>query len=107
MRKLNTLDLLKCATILGKMSNKVVIDETMNKVQVGMTFFSTAMSHAETDIKELMASIAEMTVEEFEKQPITFPLDVIEYLIDEEDMQLFLQRVSNLAKKVSKKPSTK
>lgn len=103
MRKLNTLDLLKVTSMFGKIGKKVEISEGMTEQQIGLTFFASALEHAETELKELLAGVAEMTVEEFEKMPFDYPLDVIEHLIENEDMQGFLQRVKGLIEKLSKK----
>ena len=108
MRELNTKDLMKAVGIAGKISRnakdafRLKEGEEMSSLGVGMTFFGVAMEYAETDFKELLASIAEMTVEEFDKQPFDFPIEVIEHLAETEDLQGFLLRVGNLTKKLSK-----
>lgn len=108
MRKLNTADLMKAVSIAGKISFKAKDSfrlkegEEVSSLGVGMTFFGVAMEYAESEFKELLASIAEMSVEEFDKQPFDFPIEVIEHLAETEDLQGFLQRVGNLTKRLSK-----
>jgi hypothetical protein len=106
MRKLNTYDLFKTATILGKIGTKVRISEDMNPKQLGVTFFASALQYAETDFKNLLANICEMTVEEFDKQPFDYPMEVIEKLIETEDMKSFLERVKSLVGKMQNQPSS-
>jgi hypothetical protein len=97
---------MKCVAIAGKIGFKakealvVKQGEELNSIQVGLAFFSVAMQYAETDFKELLASIAEMSVEEFEQQPFDFPITILEHLAETEDLKSFLERVQTLAKKV-------
>ena len=107
MRKLNASDLLKCTAILGRVGKRLEIDETMNDKQIGISFLASAMEHAETDLKGLLAGIAEISIEDFEKQPFDYPIEVVEFLADNEDLAGFLQRVKSLTIKLSKKSSTK
>lgn len=105
MRELNTLDTLKVATIIGKMGLDAsdVIKEGMTDQQIGIVFFTSALRYAEKDIRDLLASIAEMTPEEFDVQPFDFPLDLIEELTEKEDLKSFLQKAQKLAQKMQKK----
>ena len=112
MRNLNTADLLKTVTIAGKIgfkakdAFKVKEGEEVSSLGIGMTFFSVAMEYAEKDLKELLASIAEMSVEEFDKMPFDYSLEVIEHIAETEDLAGFLQRVTHLTRKLSKKSPT-
>ena len=112
MRALNTSDLMKAVAIAGKIglkakdSLKTQEGEQMSSLAIGMTFFSVAAEHAEKDLKAFLAGIAEMSIEEFDKQPFDFPIAVIEHLAETEDLQGFLQRVTTLMKKLSRKPLT-
>ena len=107
MRKLNTLDLIKTSTLLGKIGKDVEVTEGMSNAQIGLALFSSAMRHAETDVKELLASIAEMPVSEFEKMPFDYPIQLIEEIAEQEDLNGFLQRVRGLQNKLAKKQLTK
>jgi hypothetical protein len=40
-----------------------------------------------------------MSIEDFEKQPFDFPITVVEWLFDNEDMKSFFQRVKALTQK--------
>lgn len=106
MRKLNTYDLFKTATIVGKIGTNLRISEGMTPQQLGITFFGGALQYAETDFKSLLANICEMSVEDFDKMPFDYPLEVIETLINTEDMKSFLERVKSLAEKMQQSSST-
>jgi hypothetical protein len=102
MRRLNTSDLIKTATLLGKIGKQVQITEEMSTAQIGITLFSTVMQYAESDLKSLLAGIAEMDVEEFEQMPFDYPLEVIEQLAETEDLNRFFDRVKTLQRKLSR-----
>lgn len=109
MRKLNTLDLMKCVSIGGRIAKKVKdsinIEEgkELNSTQLGISFFAHAMEHAENDLIDLLSSIAEMDRKEFEQMPLGYSLDLIEEIAEKEDLQGFLQRVITLVKKLFQK----
>ena len=105
MRELNTLDTLKVATIIGKMGMDAseFFKAEMNEQQTGLLFITSALKHAEGDIRELLASIAEMTPEEFDKMPFDYPIDLIDELTDKEDLKSFLQKAQKLAQKMRNK----
>lgn len=109
MRPLNTMDTMKCVSIAGKIGIKAKelltrqAGQELTSLEIGLSFFSVAMQYAESDFKELLASIAEMSIEEFEQQPFDYPLTVLEHLAETEDLQSFFQRVQTLARKISKK----
>lgn len=103
MRKLNTLDLIKASTLLGKIGKNIEIPEGASNAQVGVILFSNIMQHAETDFKTWLADIAGMSVEEFEQMPFDYPLEVIEQIAEQEDLNGFLQRVKGLQSKLAKK----
>jgi hypothetical protein len=102
MRDLNTMDTLKVATIIGKMGMSAgeLLKENMNDQQIGLIFFTSALQYAEKDIRDLLASISEMTPDEFDKQPFDYPLDLIEQLSEKEDIQLFFEKAQKLAQKM-------
>lgn len=109
MRALNTADLMKAVTIAGKISHKIKDQlnteesEKLSSLQIGMAVIGAAMQYAETEFTELLASIAEMNIEEFKKQPFDYPIQVIEELAEKEDLADFLQRVTSLRKRLSKR----
>lgn len=112
MRALNTSDLMKAVAIAGKIgmkakdAMKLKEGEQMDNAAIGITYFSVAAEHAEKDVKAFLAGIAEMSIEEFDKMPFDYSLEVIEHLTDTEDLAGFLQRVGSLMKRISKKPLT-
>jgi hypothetical protein len=103
MRKLNTSDLMTVVSIFGKVGTQLKTDENMTNAQVGIQFMATAAQYAEDDLTKLLASVSEMSIEEFKKMPIDYPLEVIEYLSEEEDLQTFFKRVKGLTEKLFKK----
>jgi hypothetical protein len=102
MRQLNTLDLIKGSSLLGKIGKNVEIPEGASSAQVGIALFSAVMAHAESDFKAWLADIAEISVEEFEKKPFDYPLEVLEQIAEKEDLTRFFERAKNLLKKMQK-----
>ena len=103
LRKLNALDLMKVVTIFGKVGANLKLSEEMSNTQLGINFIATACQYAEKEVSEFLASIANMTIDEFGKQDIDFPLLVIEELAEKEDLKSFFMRAGNLMKKITKK----
>lgn len=102
MRTLNTLDLIKGSAILGKIGKNIDIPEGASNAQVGVAIFSAVLTHAESDFKAWLADIAEMTQEEFEKQPFDYPLQLLEELAEKEDLSRFFERAKKLMGKIKK-----
>jgi hypothetical protein len=100
MRKLNAQDLFKTATILGKIGTHLKVGSNMTPQEIGINFFSSALQYAESDLKSLLASISEKSLKDFEEMPFDYPIQVIEELAENEDIQSFLERVKSLAKKM-------
>jgi hypothetical protein len=90
-------------TIFGKVGTQLKTDENMTNAQVGVQFLATAAQFAEQDLTKLLASVSEMSIEEFKAMPIDYPLEVIEYLAEQEDLQTFFKRVKGLTEKLFKK----
>jgi hypothetical protein len=109
MRDLNTSDLMKCVAIMGKIGAEAKSalttkeGEELSSTGVGMAFFSTAMKYADKEFTELLADIAEMSIEEFKKQPFDYAIRMLEEIAETQDFQSFLQRVTTLTKKLFKK----
>lgn len=103
MRKLNTNDLIKCSALLGKIGKQIELQEGMSNAQIGITIFSTIMQYAESDFKIILADIAEMPIEEFEKQDFDFPLLILEEIAEKQDLLSFFIRVQNLTRKLQRK----
>jgi hypothetical protein len=103
MRKLNTSDLMTVVAIFGKVGTQLKTEEGMTNAQVGIQFLATAAQYAEEDLTKLLASVSEMEVEEFKNMPIDYPIEVIEHLAENEDLQTFFTRVKGLTEKVFKK----
>lgn len=103
MRNLNTSDLMTAVAIFGKVGTNLKTTEDMSNAQIGIHFLSIAAQFAEEDITKLLASISEMSIEEFRKQPIDYPITVIEELAEQEDLKSFFNRVKALTEKLYKK----
>lgn len=103
MRKLNVSDLMKVVKIFGKVGTNLKMNQEMSNSEVGIQFMATAAQYAEDDLTELLASVSEMSVEEFRKQPIDFPIGVIEELAEQEDLKTFFTRAKALTEKLFKK----
>lgn len=103
MRKLNVSDLTKVVKILGKVGTNLNLSQEMSNAEIGLNFISTAAQYADEDLTSLLASIAEMPVEEFKKMPIDYPLEVIEELAETEDLKTFFTRAKALTGKLFKK----
>ena len=103
MRKLNTSDLMTVVSIFGKVGTQLKTTEDMTNAQVGIQFLATAAQYAEEDLTKLLASVSEMEIEEFKNMPIDYPLEVIEQLAENEDLQTFFKRVKGLTEKLFKK----
>jgi len=103
IRNLNASDLMAVVTIFGKVGSNLNMQEGMTNAAMGIQFVSTACQYAEQDMTELLASISQMTVEEFKKMPIDFPLEIIEQLAEKEDLKAFFTRVKALTEKLFKK----
>ena len=97
MRKLNSKDLMTVVKIVGKVGTTLKPEPDATEAQLGINFFASALIYAESDIKPLLASVAEMTEEEFDKMPFDYPLEVIEWLAENEDLGAFFTRVKQLS----------
>lgn len=93
--------------ILSKISGDVregVKDLQLKKIDeqlFGIIIIEAAMKHAEHDFKELLASVVEMTVEEFEKEPFDAPIEILGVVAEQEDLKDFFTKVQGLMKKFS------
>lgn len=104
VRRLQTSDLFKVATMLSKITAGASKDvlEGMTATQTGALFISNAFRFAETDVKAWLAELVDMSVEEFDKLPFDAPIEIVEALADQEDLASFFQRVKGLAGKITK-----
>lgn len=103
MRKLNTNDLMTVVGILGKVGANLKARDGMTNAEIGLQFLATAAQYAEQDLTRLLASVSEMDIEEFRKMPIDYPLEVIEWLAENEDLTSFFKRVKGLTEKLFQK----
>jgi hypothetical protein len=109
VRKLNALDLFKMTKILSVVSGE--IRETMKESKMeemdsqilGIMIVEAAMKHAEGQMKELLADLVGLSVEEFEKESFDAPLEILGTLAEQEDLKGFLQKAQGLMKKFTGK----
>lgn len=107
IRKLETKDFFKAATILGKIGAdsfremKAAVEAEKDQAQVGIAFISSALKYAETDFKNWFADLANVTVEEFDKMGFEAPIEIIEHLAENNNLPLFFQRVKGIVGKFS------
>lgn len=109
IRPLGTKDLFRMTKILSVISGEIrtslggaSLQETDSQV-VGILIIEAAMKHAESQLKEFLADIVGMTVEEFEQEPFDAPIDILYELAEKENLQGFFQKVQKLMSKFSGK----
>ncbi len=100
VRPLTTLDLFKVAGMLGKCGDdlKPIIGEITNDQALGFMFVSAGLKYAQKDLREWFADVAGMTVEQLDKQPAVFLIDILEALAAQEDLPGFFERARTLAR---------
>jgi hypothetical protein len=101
IRELKAKDFFTAARIISKLGNKALkeINGEVSEIQAGILLLTTALEHAESDMLDWLADIAQKTTKEFEELPFDTPLVVIEQLFAKEDMNRFLERVRALIKR--------
>lgn len=103
IRKLNAGDLHKLLEIAGKLASDSLIEimrseQKVNEIQAGFAFVSAALKYANKDIKELLCSLAGLKLTEYEQQAFDFPIQVIEKVAEQEDINKVFLRVKGLMK---------
>lgn len=95
IRRLNTRDVFKVAGILGKVYRPGMTYAEGNEASFAATLMS-AIPVAEESIITFLASILNLTVEEFDNLPPDALFDVIEGLAKSEDLKRFFDKVKGL-----------
>ena len=105
IRALNAGDLHLVGGMLANMSPKLVMidmarredeDKTDHATRVGKQLVPLLLRECYQDAWAWLADLCGMTVEEFNKQPIDAPMQVIEALVEKEDLRGFFSRAAAL-----------
>lgn len=103
VRALNAGDFHTLVNIAGKISSDALIEITrsstqINEIQAGFAFITAAMKYANSDIKGLLCSLVGLEPGDYDKQPFDFPIQIIEKVAEQEDLQTVFLRVKGLMK---------
>lgn len=105
IRRLNTKDFWTVLSVLRKGGKEALsrmgAAEEMDNMARGILIMDIGLEYAEKDLKGLLADLAGMSLEEYEKQPFETTIDIIEVVSEQEDLSAFFKRVAGLFKKVS------
>ena len=101
VRELKTKDLLKITSILGKSAGETRKElanvGAMSGMELGLLIFQVILSKADDDeMKEWLASLIDMEVEEFEETDFDTTLDIVEELQQRDDVDSFFKRAARL-----------
>lgn len=107
IRKLNTQDFWQVLTImrkggkeaLGRLENL----QDMDQMAAGMLIMDVGLEFAQKELSVFFASIANMSVEEYEKADFDATLSILEQLEEKENLKDFFERAVKFGKKFSKK----
>lgn len=110
VRKLQSSDFHTILGIAGKMSNDAMMtllqQKEVSKISMGLAFLSAALNSANVEIKDLMCSLTELKMEEYDKQSFDFPARVLEEVFKQEDIGEVFLLVRDLFKGIITKSST-
>ena len=105
IRALNAGDLHRVGGMLAKISPKLVAidmtqregeDKSEHATRVGKQLVPMLLQECYQDAWAWLADLCGMSVEEFNKQPIDAPMQVIEALANQEDLRGFFSRAAAL-----------
>ena len=101
VRRLKTGDFLKIAGMIGQMSTDVIrnMTATTTEYQAGILFLSSALKQCEKEIKELLADLVGKKPEEFAEMPFDVPIQILDAVAEQEDMQKVFLQLKGLMKK--------
>jgi hypothetical protein len=102
MRRLNTRDVFKVASILGKVYKPGFTYKEGEEASFTSALLS-ALPVAEDDIVNLLSGLLSLTVEQFEELPPEAIFDIVEALAKSEDLKRFFDKVKTLMTKLSPK----
>ncbi len=115
VRALDTRDFFKIMDILRKggkeafqkMQNAAQQDGETSENYRTMILLDVGMEHAQKELKELFASLAGISVEEYEKSDFDTTLTIIEHIEEHNNMASFFKRVTKLVQKYTDKGKAK
>jgi hypothetical protein len=104
MRQLNAGDLFRAGAMLRKALprlSKIKFDrgeeeEKAHAVRIGAEVLPILLEECYDDAWAFLAAVNDMTVEQFNTEPMDKPLETIETLIQREDMRGFFKRAAGL-----------
>lgn len=111
MRDLQVKDVFAVAKIFSKVSRNAIgdiakaIDGHVDEGELGLLMITRVFTDAEPDLKAWLASLCEVSVEEFSNMPAVELLNIIKQLMEKEDVKDFFAQVSALLSGL--KPKTK
>lgn len=106
IRKLKTKDLLMIAEVLADSlkETKNNITKDVNAQQLGIAVFSSILEKAnDKKTKEILSSLIDVTVKEFEEMEMITTLEIIEQLKNSEEVKSFFSKLSSLYNSTGKK----
>jgi hypothetical protein len=99
IRRLSVIDVIKVASILGKVY-KQSGGENIQEQSFSFLLLS-ALPTMEKDIVEFLASVINVTTEEFAQLPPESLIDIIEALAESEDLKRFFDKVKAVMAKMN------
>ena len=105
IRDLQASDLFHVATIFEKVSAEVVekIDNEISERQAGIHIFLAIAKTIPNEIREFIAHISDITVEELDKMPFNYPIKVVKELLDRQEIKDFFTEIKDLIAKATTK----
>lgn len=107
IRKLNTQDFFSIITIIRKGGKEALAKldniQQLDKMEAGMLIFDVGLEFAQKELSVFLASIANMSVEEYEKSDFDTTLTILEQLEERENLTDFFSRAVKFGKKFSTK----
>lgn len=107
IRKLNTQDFFQILTIIRKGGKEALAKlenlQDVDKMEAGMLIFDVGLEFAQKELSVFLASIANMTVEEYQEADFDTTLTILEQLEERENLADFFGRAVKFFKKFSKK----
>jgi hypothetical protein len=98
VRRLEAKDFFSIASILGKIGKDTFskLEEELTESQMGLLFITNALKYAETEFKQLFASLTNTKPEDFDHLEFEAPIEVLEKIAEQEDLKKVFLRLKNL-----------
>ena len=101
IRKLNTQDFWTIVKMVAKGGKEAIakVQAAQDSTESVMIIFDIAMEYAENDLIKFLASIANMTEDEYKNGDFDLTLKILEQWEKQEDLSNFFKRAAGLVKK--------